>query len=147
MKQRVLLERIFNHKSYEQNCNFREFFWKECLIANFMDRVAISETLATRIGNSFLNNENSFQQAMKQRVLLERIFNHKSYEQNCNFRNSCHKNTEFFFSRTRILSGRQRSRRFFWKECLIVDRMKRIAISELIRCVFLVISCNQNFVT
>ena len=51
-----------------------------------MDRIAISETLAARIRNSFLKNENSFQQAMKQRVFLERIFSHKSYEQNCNFR-------------------------------------------------------------
>ena len=58
----------------------REFFWKECLIANLMDRIAISGTLATRIGNSFLKNENSFQQAMKQRVLLERTFDRKSYE-------------------------------------------------------------------
>ena len=47
-----------------------------------MDRVAILETLAARVGNSFLKNENSFQQVMKQRVLLERIFNQKSYEQN-----------------------------------------------------------------
>ena len=39
-----------------------------------MDSVAISETLAARIGNSFLKNEHSFQQAMKQRVFLERIF-------------------------------------------------------------------------
>ena len=62
-----------------------------------MDRIAISETLAARIRNSFLKNENSFQQAMKQRVLLERIFRHKSYEQNRNFRDSCLKNLEFFF--------------------------------------------------
>ena len=85
----------------------REFFWKECVIANLMDRNSISETHATRIGNSFLKKENSFRQAMKQRVLLERIFNRKSYEQDRNFRNSCHKNPEFFFSRTRILSGKQ----------------------------------------
>ena len=111
MKQRVLLYIIF--------------------IANLMHRIAISETLATRIGNSFLKNENSFQQVMKQRVLLERIG--KSYEQNCNFRNSCHKNPEFFFSRTKILFSRQRSRRFFWKECLIPDLVKRITISEFIR--------------
>ena len=111
----------------------REFFWKECLISNLMGRIAISETLATRIGNYFLKNENSFQQAMEQRVLLERRFNRKSYEQNRNFRNSCHKNPEFFSLRARILSGRQRSRRFFWKECLITDLMKRIAISEFIR--------------
>ena len=91
-----------------------------------MDRIAISETLATRIGNSF-------PQAMKQRVLLERISNRKSYEQNRNFRNSCHKNPEFFSSRTRTLSGKQRSRSFFWKEYLIADLMKRVAISEFIR--------------
>ena len=42
---------------------------------------------------------------MKQKVLLERKFNGKSYKQNCNFRNSCHKNQEFFFSRTRILKN------------------------------------------
>ena len=52
-----------------------------------MDRVAILETLTARMGNSFLKNENSFQQVMKQRVLLERIFNQKSYEQNHNSRN------------------------------------------------------------
>ena len=52
-----------------------------------MDRVAILETLAARVGNSFLKNENSFQQVMKQRVLLERIFNQKSYEQNRKSRN------------------------------------------------------------
>ena len=98
-----------------------------------MDRIAISETLAARIGNSFLKNEHSFQQEMKQRVFLERIFSHKSYEQNRNFRNSCHKNLEFFFVGMRILSSRQRSKRFFWKECLIADRMTRIAISEFIR--------------
>ena len=91
-----------------------------------MDRIAISETLATRIGNSF-------PQAMKQRVLLERISNRKSYEQNRNFRNSCHKNPEFFSSKTRTLSGKQRSRSFFWKEYLIADLMKRVAISEFIR--------------
>ena len=91
-----------------------------------MDRIAISETLATRIGNSF-------PQAMKQRVLLERISNRKSYEQNRNFRNSCHKNPEFFSSRTRTLSGKQRNRSFFWKEYLIADLMKRVAISEFIR--------------
>ena len=34
-----------------------------------MDRNSISETHATRIGNSFLKKENSFRQAMKQRVL------------------------------------------------------------------------------
>ena len=45
-----------------------------------MDRIAISGTLATRIGNSFLKNENSFQQAMKQRVILERTFDRKFYE-------------------------------------------------------------------
>ena len=72
-----------------------------------MDRNSISETHATRIGNSFLKKENSFRQAMKQRVLLERIFNRKSYEQDRNFRNSCHKNLEFFFTKTRILSGKQ----------------------------------------
>ena len=66
-----------------------------------MDRIAISsETLAIRIGNSFLKNENSFGQAMKQRVLVERMFDR-------NFRNSCLKNLEFFFSRTRILFDRQ----------------------------------------
>ena len=91
-----------------------------------MDRIAISETLATRIGNSF-------PQAMKQRVLLERISNRKSYEQNRNFRNSCHKNPEFFSSKTRTLSGKQRSRSFFCKEYLIADLMKRVAISEFIR--------------
>ena len=91
-----------------------------------MDRIAISETLAARIGNSF-------QQAMKQRVFLERIFSHKSYEQNHNCRDSCLKNLEFFFVGMRILSGRQRSKRFFWKECLIADPMTRIAISEFIR--------------
>ena len=69
-----------------------------------MDRIAI--------------NEHSFQQAMKQRVFLERIFSYKSYEQNRNFRDSCLKNLEFFFVGMRILSGRQRSKRFFWKECL-----------------------------
>ena len=106
---------------------------KNTLHLNILKRISISETLVPRSGNSFLKNENSFQQAMKQRVLLERIFNEKSYEQNCNFRNSCHKNPEFFFSRTRILSSRQRSRRFFWKECLIADLVKRIAISEFIR--------------
>ena len=47
-----------------------------------MDRIAFSEILAPRIGDSFLKNENSFQQAMKQRVLLGRIFYRKSYEQN-----------------------------------------------------------------
>ena len=52
-----------------------------------MDRVTILETLAARVGNSFLKNENSFQQVMKQRVLLERIFNQKSYEQNRKSRN------------------------------------------------------------
>ena len=98
-----------------------------------MDRIAISETLAARIGNSFLKNKHSFQQAMKQRVFLERIFSQKSYEQNCNFRNSCHKNLEFFLVGMRILSGRQRSKRFLWKECLIADPMTRIAISEFIR--------------
>ena len=98
-----------------------------------MDRIAISETLAARIGNSFLKNEHSFQQAMKQRVFLERIFSYKSYKQNRNFRNSCHKNLEFFFLGMRIISGRQRNRRFFRKECLIADLMTRIAISEFIR--------------
>ena len=91
-----------------------------------MDRIAISETLATRIWNSF-------PQAMKQRVLLERISNRKSYDQNPNFRNSCHKNPEFFSSKTRTLSGKQRSRSFFCKEYLIADLMKRVAISEFIR--------------
>ena len=91
-----------------------------------MDRIAISETLATRIGNSF-------PQAMKQRVLLERISNRKSYEQNRNFRNSCHKNPEFFSSKTRTLSGKQRSRSLFCKEYLLADLMKRVAISEFIR--------------
>ena len=38
----------------------REFFWRECLIANLMDSIGISETVAIRIGNSFLKNENSF---------------------------------------------------------------------------------------
>ena len=62
-----------------------------------MDRIAISsETLAIRIGNSFLKNENSFGQAMKQRVLVERMFDRKSYKQNRNFGNSCLKNLEFF---------------------------------------------------
>ena len=46
---------------------------------------------------------------------------------------SCLKNLEFFFVGMRILSGRQRSKRFFWKECLIADPMTRIAISEFIR--------------
>ena len=65
--QRVLLEIIFNRKSYEQNWNFRNschknpefffsrtrilssrqrgrrFFWRECLIADLMKRIAISE--------------------------------------------------------------------------------------------------------
>ena len=68
-----------------------------------MNRVIITETLALRIGNSLLDNEDSFWQAMKQKVLLERIFNCKSYKQNRNFRNSCHKKREFFFSRTKII--------------------------------------------
>ena len=38
----------------------REFFWKEYLMASLTNRIAISETLATRIGNYFLKNENSF---------------------------------------------------------------------------------------
>ena len=121
-----------NKNSFQQVMS-RNFFWKECLIENLMDSIAISETLAARIGNSFLKNEHSFQQAMKQRVFLERIFSYKSYEQNRNFRNSCHKNLEFFFLGMRIISGRQRNRRFFRKECLIADLMTRIAISEFIR--------------
>ena len=79
-----------------------------------MDSIAISGTLAVRIGTSFLKNENYFWQAMKQKVLLERMFNRKSYKRNRNFSNSCHKNPEFFFSRTRTLFGRQWNRRFFW---------------------------------
>ena len=86
---------------------------KNALHLNTLRRISISGSLATRTGNSFLKNENSFQQAMRQRVLLERIFNRKSYKQNRNFSNSYHKNPEIIFSRTRILSGRQRSRRFF----------------------------------
>ena len=103
----------------------REFFWKECVIANLMDRNSISETHATRIGNSFLKKENSFRQAMKQRVLLERIFNRKSYEQDRNFRNSCHKNPEFFFFENDDSFWQASSRRSFWKKCLIADLMKR----------------------
>lgn len=38
-----------------------------------MNRVIITETLALRIGNSLLDNEDSFWQAMKQKVLLEKI--------------------------------------------------------------------------
>ena len=97
-----------------------------------MDRIVISETLAARIGNSFLKNENSFQQAMKQRVFLERIFSHNLMNRIA-ISDSCLKNLEFFFVGMRILSGRQRSKRFFWKECLIADPMTRIAISEFIR--------------
>ena len=97
-----------------------------------MDGIAISETLATRIGNSFLKNEDSFWQARRKKVLLERMFNRKSYKQNRNFRNSCHKNPEFFSPRKSILFGRQLSRRFLWKECLVADLMKRIVISEFI---------------
>ena len=83
----------------------REFFWKECFVANLMDRIAISETLTIIIGNSFLKNENSFRQAMKQEVHLERMFYRKSYQQNRNFSNSYLKNLEFFFSRMRTLFG------------------------------------------
>ena len=75
---------------------------------------------------------NSFWQVMKQKVLLEAVVKRKSYQQNCNFSNSCHKNPGFFFSRTRILFGRQWSGRFFWKECLIANLMKKIAISKFI---------------
>ena len=94
----------------------REFFWKECVIANLMDRNSISETHATRIRNSFLKKENSFRQAMKQRVLLERIFNRKSYEQDRNFRNSCHKNPEFFFFENDDSFWQANSRWSFWKK-------------------------------
>ena len=113
----------------------REFYWKGCVIANLMNRIAISKTLALRIGNSFLENENSFWQVMKQTVLQnrDRMFNCKSYNQNRNFRNSCHENRDYFFSRTRILFSRQWRRRFFWKECSIANLMKRIAISKLVR--------------
>ena len=124
MKQRVPLERMLN-------CNFRNSCYK-------------SREFFSQLKRILVRNENSFQQAVTpqqsplltmvmQRVLLEIIFNRKSYEQNCNFRNSCHKNPEFFFSRTRILSSRQRGRGFFWRECLIADLMKRIAISEFMR--------------
>ena len=65
-----------------------------------MDRIAISETaLAKRIGTSFLKNENSFWQAIKQKVPLEKMFSRKSYKQNRNFSTLCHKNLDFFFSK------------------------------------------------
>ena len=67
-----------------------------------MDRIAISETLATRINNSFFKNDNSFQRAMKQRVLLEIIFNRKYCEQNR------HKTLA-----TRIRNSFSQERRFF----------------------------------
>ena len=110
-----------------------------------MDRNSISETHATRIGNSFLKKENSFRQAMKQRVLLERIFNRKSYEQDRNFRNSCHKNPEFFFFENDDSFWQASSRRSFWKKCLIADLMKR----ELLLRIHQIkgrISYNQNFI-
>ena len=75
---------------------------KNTLHLNTLRRISISGSLATRTGNSF-------QQAMRQRVLLERIFNRKSYKQNRNFSNSYHKNPEIIFSRTRILSFNFRS--------------------------------------
>ena len=110
-----------------------------------MDRIAISETLATRIGNPFFKNDNSFQRAMKQRVLLERIFNREYCEQNRNFRNSCHKNPEFFFSGTTILSGRQRSRRFFLERifnCRSSEKNRNFRIHQIRGR----ISYNQHFI-
>lgn len=49
-------------------------------------------------------------------------------EKNLYFRNSCHKNWEFFFTRTRVLASRQWSR-----ECLIANPIKRITISNFLR--------------
>ena len=91
----VILSRII--EVLETRLNRREnSCGKNALHLNILKRISISKTLVPRSGNSFLKNENSFQQAMEQRVLLERMFNCKSHGQNCNFRNSCYKNREFF---------------------------------------------------
>ena len=99
-----------------------------------MDRNSISETHATRIGNSFLKKENSFRQAMKQRVLLERIFNRKSYEQDRNFRNSCHKNPEFFFFENDDSFWQANSRWSFWKKifnCRSYEKNRNLRIHQI----------------
>ena len=52
----------------------RKLIWRECLIANLTNRIAISETLATRSRNSF-SQERGFVLAGN-----ARMFNCKSYE-------------------------------------------------------------------
>ena len=83
--------------------------------------IIISETLSTRIGNSFLKNEDSFFVTNVEDSSSGKMFNCKCYEKNPNFRNSRHKNREFLFSRTKVLFGRQFNRKLFWKECLIAN--------------------------
>ena len=48
---------------------------KNALHPNILRRISISETLVTRIGNSFLKSENSSWQKIKKKVFLERMFN------------------------------------------------------------------------
>ena len=94
---------MFNCKPHGQNCNFRnscyknrEFFpagneaessfGKNILSQILRTKSQFPKLLSQESGILFLKNKDSFWQAKKQKFLLKRIFNCRSYEKSRNFR-------------------------------------------------------------